>query len=81
MNFDFTPEQLAIKKMITEFANSEVKPYAADADQKEIFPEEQIKKLSKLGIMGMSIPAKYGGTELDNISQTIIMEELSRACS
>jgi len=81
MNFDFTPEQLAVKKMITEFANSEVKPYAADADQKEIFPEEQIKKLSKLGIMGMSIPAKYGGTELDNISQTIIMEELSRACS
>ncbi|MEA2036553.1 MAG: acyl-CoA dehydrogenase family protein [Nanoarchaeota archaeon] len=81
MNLDFTPEQLAIKKMITEFVNSEVKPYAADIDQKEIFPEEQVKKLSKLGIMGMSIPEKYGGTELDNISQSIIMEELSRACS
>src|SRR3989338_1842672 len=81
MDFDFTPEQLAIKKMITEFANSEVKPYAADVDQKEIFPEEQIRKLAKLGIMGMSIPEKYGGAELDNVSQTIIMEELSRACS
>jgi len=81
MNFDFTPEQLAIKKMITEFADSEVKPYAADADQKEIFPAEQIKKLAKLGIMGMSIPKEYGGAELDNVSQTIIMEELSRVCS
>ena len=81
MDFDFTPAQLAIKKMITEFANSEVKPYAADVDQKEIFPEEQIRKLAKLGIMGMSIPEKYGGAELDNVSQTIIMEELSRACS
>ncbi|MBU0629201.1 MAG: acyl-CoA dehydrogenase family protein [Nanoarchaeota archaeon] len=81
MNFDFTPEQLAIKKMITEFANSEVKPFAQDIDHEEIFPEIQIKKLAKLGIMGMSIPEKYGGTGLDNVSQTIIMEELSRACS
>ncbi len=81
MNFDFTPEQSAIKKMIQEFANSEVKPYAGDSDKQEIFPEVQIKKLSKLGIMGMSIPEKYGGAELDNVSQTIIMEELSRVCS
>jgi len=81
MNFDFTPEQLAIKKMITEFADSEVKPYAEEADKEEKFPEEQIKKLAKLGVMGMSIPKKYGGSELDNISQTIIMEEVSRACN
>lgn len=81
MDFNFTPEQLAIKKMITQFVNSEVKPYADQADKEEIFPKEQITKLSKLGIMGMSIPEKYGGTELDNVSQTIIMEELSRGCS
>lgn len=81
MNFNFTPKQQMIKKMIREFADKEIKPYAADADQKEIFPEEQIKKLAKLGVMGMSIPKKYSGTELDNISQTIIMEEVSRACN
>ncbi len=81
MNFDFTPEQLAIKKMITQFVDSEIKPYAADADQKEIFPAEQIKKLARLGVMGMSIPKKYGGAELDNISQAIIMEEVSRGCN
>ncbi len=81
MNFDFTPKQLAIKKMITEFVDSEVKPYADEADKEEKFPEKQIKKLAKLGIMGMSIPEKYGGAELDNVSQTIIMEEVSRGCS
>jgi butyryl-CoA dehydrogenase len=81
MNFDFTPEQLAIKKMISEFADSEVKPYAAEFDQECKFPVEPIKKLSKLGVMGMSIPEKYGGAELDNISQTIIMDELSRVCA
>ena len=81
MNFDFTPEQLAIKKMITSFVNSEIKPYADDADKLEIFPAEQLSKLAKLGVMGMSIPEKYGGSELDNVSQTIIMEEVSRGCS
>lgn len=70
-----------IKDMITEFANNEVKPYAAEADEQQKFPEEQIKKLSNLGVMGMSIPKKYGGAELDNVSQTIIMEEVSRACN
>src|SRR3989338_3242775 len=81
MNFSFTKKQQMIKGVITEFANNEIKPYAADVDEQQKFPEEQIKKLSKLGVMGMSIPKKYGGAELDNVSQTIIMEELSRACS
>ena len=81
MDFNFTPKQLMIKRMISEFADKEIKPYAADVDQKEIFPEEQIRKLAKLGAMGMSIPKKYGGAELDNVSQTIIMEEVSRTCN
>jgi alkylation response protein AidB-like acyl-CoA dehydrogenase len=81
MNFDFTPEQLAIKKMITEFVNSEIKPYADEADKEEKFPSAQIKKLAELGVMGMSIPEEYGGAGLDNVSQTIIMEEVSRGCS
>ncbi len=81
MDFNFTPKQLMIKRMITEFANKEIVPFAADIDHEEIFPETQIKKLAKLGVMGMSIPQKYGGAELDNISQTIIMEEVSRACA
>ncbi len=81
MDFSFTKKQLMIKSMIHAFAEKEVKPFAAEADQREIFPSEQIKKLSQLGIMGMSIPKKYKGAELDAVSQTIIMEEMSRACN
>lgn len=81
MNFDFNKKQELIKKTIYEFVEKEIKPYAADADQKEIFPANQIKKLAELGIMGMSIPKRYGGAELDNVSQTIIMEEVSRGCN
>ena len=81
MDFSFNKKQLMIQRMIHEFAEKEIKPFAADADQKEIFPAEQIKKLAKLGVMGMSIPKKYGGAELDNVSQAIIMEEISKACN
>ncbi|MFH2027896.1 MAG: acyl-CoA dehydrogenase [Nanoarchaeota archaeon] len=81
MDFDFNKKQLMIKRMITEFADKEIKPYAAEVDQNSIFPSEQIQKLGKLGVMGMSIPKKYGGTELDNVSQAIIMEEISRTCN
>lgn len=83
MDFDLNEEQKLIKNMITEFADKEVKPYAAEIDQVPRFPNDFgiVDKLGKLGIMGMSIPKKYGGTELSNISQTIIMEELSRVCA
>ena len=42
MDFGFTKKQLLIKDMIHRFVEKEVKPYAADSDQKEIFPKEQI---------------------------------------
>lgn len=81
MDFNFNKKQLLIKQIIEDFAVKEVKPYASDVDQIPEFPERQIKLLSKMGIMGMSIPKQYGGLELDNISQTIIMEAISKACS
>ena len=81
MDFNFSPKQLMIKQMITDFVEKEVIPYADDMDHEQIFPSVPIKKAAKLGIMGMSIPKKYGGAELDNVSQTIIMEEMSRACA
>ena len=69
-----------IKRIVTEFAEKEIKPYAAEIDSEPRFPKDIVEKMSKLGLMGMSIPKKYGGSELDNVSQTIIMEEISRAC-
>lgn len=81
MQFDYTKEQLAIKKMITEFVDKEIVPVAAEIDQLPRFPEAEYKKLAKIGAMGMSIPQEYGGAGLDNVSQTIIMEEVSRGCA
>ena len=81
MDFDFNKKQLLIKQTIEEFCAKEIVPYAEEIDHEERFPDREIKKLAKMGIMGMSIPKKYGGAGLDNVSQTIIMENVSKACA
>jgi butyryl-CoA dehydrogenase len=81
MNFNFTKKQELIKQTIEEFTKNEIDPYAEEIDHNERFPDREIKLISKMGLMGMSIPKEYGGSQLDNVSQTIIMEEISRACA
>lgn len=81
LNFDLTEEQLMIRKMIAEFANEEVRPGAIDRDRSKKFPIEVFNKLSKMGMMGLPFPEKYGGGGADTMSFAIVTEELSRACA
>ena len=53
MDFKLSKEQLMLQKMYREFAENEVKPIAADVDEEERFPEETVKKMAKLGMMGI----------------------------
>ncbi|MFH1641850.1 MAG: acyl-CoA dehydrogenase family protein [Nanoarchaeota archaeon] len=78
---DFNKKQQLVQSIIRDFAEKEIKPFAAITDQKPAFPKEQTKKLASIGVLGMSIPKKYGGAELDAVSQTIIMEEISKVCN
>lgn len=67
--------------MIRQFAETEVKPLAAEIDEQERFPEETVAKMGSLGIMGIPVPKEYGGAGGDNIMYTIAVEELSRVCA
>lgn len=78
MNFEHTEEQNLLRKTVREFAEKELAPGASERDEKQEFPAEQIKKLGELGFMGAMVPEKYGGSELDFVSYTILIEELSR---
>ncbi len=80
MDFSLTKEQVLFLQMIREFAEKEVKPIAAEVDEKERFPEETVKKMAKLGIMGIPFPSEYGGSGGDNILYSMAVEELSRVC-
>jgi butyryl-CoA dehydrogenase len=81
MDFDFNKKQQLIKQMIVDFCEKEIKPNAEEIDHLPRFPDRELKLISKMGLMGMSIPKEFGGSELDNVSQTIRMEEMSKACA
>jgi alkylation response protein AidB-like acyl-CoA dehydrogenase len=81
MNFNYTPEQEAVKGMMEEFVAKEITPYAAQWDKEEKFPWDAVKKMGQLGIFGTALPEKYGGSGLDAICHAIVAEELGKGCS
>lgn len=80
MNFEYNQDQLAIKEMAKNFAETEFAPYASEWDQNEIFPVETLKKAAELGLAAIYVNEKYGGSGLSRLDAAIIFEELSRGC-
>ncbi len=81
MDFTYTEEQKMLKNMVREFAQKEIKPLAHKVDDEEYFPWENIRKMGDLGIMGMTVPAEYGGSRIDTMSYVIALEEIGRVCA
>jgi butyryl-CoA dehydrogenase len=81
MVFDLTEEQRMIQEMTKSFAQKEVLPKAAELDETGRFPEELVRQMAGLGLMGMAVPEEYGGAGMDNICYAIAMEEIARACA
>ncbi|MCX6007427.1 MAG: acyl-CoA dehydrogenase [Chloroflexi bacterium] len=79
MDFCLTEEQAMFQSMVRDFATNVVKPEAAKIDEEGKFPAEIFKKAAELGIFGISIDEKYGGSGMDYLSMTLCCEELSRA--
>ena len=73
-------KQEKFRNKIREFAEAEIEPVSAQIDESAEFPHENVKKLGEMGILGMVVPQKYGGTGDDMISYTIAVEEFSRVC-
>lgn len=78
MNFELSEDQILIRDMMRDFAQNEIKPEAKAMEESHQFPCDLLNKLADLGIMGMSIPARYGGIKTDAISLMIALEEMSR---
>jgi alkylation response protein AidB-like acyl-CoA dehydrogenase len=78
MDFEFTEEQLQLKKMVRDFATAEIGPHVSEWDENQTFPLETIKKAGKLGFLGAIFPEELGGAGLGYIEYSIIIEELAR---
>ena len=78
MNFDYTPEQVQLRKSVREFAEAEIAPHVLEWDEEQIFPLHAVRKAGELGFMGVIFPEQFGGAGLGYIEYAIIIEELAR---
>jgi len=78
MDFNLSEEHQNIRKAVRDFAEREIKPLARELDDDGRFSPELTLSMGQLGLMGISIPIKYGGQGLDTLSYIIAVEELAR---
>jgi alkylation response protein AidB-like acyl-CoA dehydrogenase len=78
MDFEFTGEQIQLRKSVRDFAESEIRPHVLEWDENQIFPLDVIKKAGELGLMGAIFPEDLGGAGFGYIEYAIIIEELAR---
>ena len=74
-------EQREFRAAIRHLAEDRIGPRAAEVDATGQFSWENFKDLVSMDLPGMSIPAAYGGSEADHVSQAIMVEELARVCA
>jgi acyl-CoA dehydrogenase len=81
MKLEPGPGNRAIREAVREFAQSTVRSHAEDVDRRHRFPQESIAGAAALDLLGMLVPAAYGGANLDHLDFTICIEELAQACA
>jgi len=80
MDFDLSDEQKTWKRIVHEYAEKVLRPRAREVDENEEFNWEAVRKGGPIGLLGMSIPEAYSGSNVDSISNAIAMEELGWGC-
>jgi butyryl-CoA dehydrogenase len=81
MEFSLTEEQELLLSAVAEICTKELAPFASKIDEEQEFPWNNIKKLAKYDLMGITIPQEYGGLGKDFLTWTLVGEELSHACT
>ena len=61
MHVLLTEDQELFRRTVREFAEREIAPVAAEHDEHERFPSDNVKKMGELGLMGLTVPTEYGG--------------------
>ncbi|MBV6517190.1 MAG: Acyl-CoA dehydrogenase [Planctomycetes bacterium] len=86
MDFNLNEELQLLQKTAREFAESELKKPAREMDEREEFNVEVFKKLASLGLAGLTVPERFGGSgfyesNLANQAACVVLEEINRICA
>src|SRR2546430_15625192 len=79
MKLDPTEEQQMIQAVAREFAETAIRPIAAEIDREGRFPHETVKRMGELGLMGIAIPEDWGGSGADTVAYVLALEEIAKA--
>ena len=79
MEFGFTEEQLMIQDVARRIAQEKIAPSAEHFDRSGEFPLENIRLLGENGLMGIEVPAEYGGAAMDSVAYVLAMVEVAAA--
>ncbi|MGB2814396.1 MAG: acyl-CoA dehydrogenase family protein, partial [Dehalococcoidales bacterium] len=77
MDFNLTEDQLMLQTTVREFTEREIEPIAAQLDREGKLPDDLIKKMAGIGLLGMTIPRQYGGTEVGNVNCALACEQVA----
>ena len=81
MSFLLSEEQKMIQAMARDFAHNELIPTASDRDKTKAFPREILAQMGELGFMGMMVPEKYNGANVDTMSYALALMEIAYGCA
>ncbi|WP_431854275.1 acyl-CoA dehydrogenase family protein [Azospirillum sp.] len=77
MDFDMSPEQVELQRMVRDFARNEIAKAQEQMDRDHDFPYDCWRQWCELGMGGIMLPEEYGGSDLDSLSYIIAMEEVA----
>lgn len=80
MDFLLDDDQRMFQRVVRDFCEAELKPFAAEVDESGELHWPAIRKMADLGLLSLQIPEDYGGAELDTVSAAIAIEEVGRVC-
>jgi len=80
VDFELSETQKLIRDTARTFARNVVAPKARDTDRKELFPAETYRQMGELGLLGVNVPAEYGGAGAGVVSYALAVMEISQAC-
>jgi short/branched chain acyl-CoA dehydrogenase len=76
--FELSEEHEAFRRVVRDFAEREVAPHVAQWDREHHFPVDLVHAMGELGLFGLVVPARYGGSDADFTSLCVAIEELGR---
>ena len=80
MDFALDKKHEMARTLFREFAENEVKPFAQETDETEVFPRAIVDKMAKYGFLGIPVPKEYGGQGCDPLTYAMCVEELAKVC-